>query len=125
MLWYILFGALHELAHVCTALLLGYSLRTDAAFWVGVLLQRRTDLAVDDCELVRHAGWIASCVIAIVLYKTKKLEKCKTAAFVTALEALSTDLLGLGHLLPAIGSSTTTAVLCGNFGVILLLFFSL
>jgi hypothetical protein len=142
-LWYIAFGALHELAHIAAAVACGLSnlnvtlnsilLHNDG--WIPllyrVLLGRHVVLpAVEqsgDEFLVRHAGWVFSIALAMVLNKSSS--SAKLAARITALEALATDLLrlpilagigiGISHPLP----TTTQASLvfcCGNFGVILL-----
>jgi len=95
--------------------------------------QHPGDDLVWKAALVRHAGWIFSVVLAFGLWTLKKKihqcksmeassmflsSACQTAAMITALEALCTDLLGLG------GSGNDMAqrglFLCGNFGVILL-----
>lgn len=80
------------------------------------------DASVTDLQvaLVRHAGWIFSLCMALLATavvannsKTKnKYDGAKTAAIITAVEAIATDLLGFG----AVGRAT---FLCGNFGIIL------
>ena len=99
--------------------------------------------SVDNCFffhpslLVRHAGWMTSVALAILVLavtttprssprhddeKVKKrrkrrwwLEGVRTAAVVTALEAVQTDLLQQRVSL----SSSSSILFCGNFGIIL------
>lgn len=72
-----------------------------------------------------HAGWIFSLALAIVLHICcTKLQMnipiiACIAAYVTALEALGTDLLGFVPRSLA-GFDSSTIVFCGNFGIILL-----
>jgi hypothetical protein len=138
-LWYIAFGALHELAHIATAVACGLSnLNMNGILqyndgWIPllyrVLLGRHVVLPALEYSydefLVRHAGWIFSIVLATVLSKASS--SAKFAARITALEALATDLLrlpilaGIGISHPTSTTSHASAVFCcGNFGVILL-----
>ena len=118
--WYVLFGALHECSHVLTAILtnsahgildIGY-----IDFLFSVLLGRHCVIP-EAGDAVRHAGWIASLVLAILVRNHKP---AATAAFLTALEALWTDLLQW-KVLPAITVAPAAGTFfCGNFGIILL-----
>lgn len=139
-LWYIAFGALHELAHIATAVACGLSnLNLNGILqcndgWIPlmyrVLLGRHVVLpaGVENSDhefLVRHAGWMFSIVLAMVLNKSSSSAK-KFAVRITALEALATDLLQL-PILAGIGishipdtSHASAVFCCGNFGVILL-----
>ena len=139
LLWYLLFGLLHELAHLAAALSLGLGggseLTSDhrhlAQFIWKALLGRAceipglTEASEWEYLVVKHAGWIVSLLLAVGL-KVRALcssENRKSFAFsficqaaaVTALEALSTDLVGF-----RITSYKKTFLFCGNFGVILL-----
>ena len=87
--------------------------------------------------LVRHAGWVFSSVLAAAIYYfyAKKSHTSSSAqqhplvwaAVLTALEAVSTDLLGLG-IIPLLGTRGShvdagnhmLTFFCGNFGLILL-----
>ncbi|GKZ00910.1 hypothetical protein MPSEU_001042500 [Mayamaea pseudoterrestris] len=125
---YVLCGAIHELTHVATATIFhGWSLvipSNDISFWCHVLLGRQTRLLQDEDlhYLVRHAGWMMSVLLALFL-----MNHCRTSALsgmmriasaLTALEAISTDLLGFPTIpFAPIGTNT---LLCGNFGIIVL-----
>jgi len=100
----------------------------------------------DDWRLrtIRHAGWLSSLAVAILIcyyYRNSKEKRlvnnenpfsgsclCTMAAILTAVDAIATDLLGMGKLQlfpsnafisidPAVDSILFH---CGNFGVILL-----
>lgn len=128
--WYLFCGVLHEGSHVLTASLLGLSagLDTPVVFLAKAALGRACSVPalLDDqtlawkAGLVQHAGWIFSAVLALFLVfygrGKKNMKPFQSAAVVTALEALSTDLLGIG-IVAGVSSAT---LFCGNFGVILL-----
>jgi hypothetical protein len=132
LLCYLLFGALHELAHLLAARSLGLTTTfscTAQSILVG-LLQATLARAVSIPELanatpsqlfiVQHSGWVVSLLAACCFHKLHvKNSKWSTAAqlasWITAAEAISTDLLGFG--IAGIGPVT---LLCGNFGVILI-----
>ena len=125
-----LFGAVHEASHLAaawwTGRLVGVETITDTANVVAkAMLGRHVVVAADvsdgrialDIDPVRHAGWVASAVVAIAVafvytcrYRDSSQKRSSAAvepgwsmssaatiaAVVTALEAVSTDLLGLG-----------------------------
>jgi hypothetical protein len=118
--FYFALGALHEVSHVLSAALTG---RAGGIFNDGIvstlfrlLFLRQCNLPglTDDLagDVVRHSGWIASVMFAYYLRDNKN---ARLAASLVALEALSTDLLGL---VPTISSHKI--LFCGNFGIILL-----
>jgi len=117
--FYILFGALHELAHVLTAFLTNQTggLLNDGIglFLFRTLLLRQCNLPEirEDFygDLVRHSGWVAS---LLFLYFSRNSKNAQLAASLTALEAISTDLLGFIPKFP------NGVLFCGNFGVIML-----
>lgn len=126
--WYLLFGALHEAAHLGTASWLGVvstsSLLDTCAILRALLLRQCVipPLANHEklfySEIVRHAGWIASVLIMVlVLIGTKHNNEnnkiARLAAVTVTLEALSTDLLGIFGSAPHV-------FFCGNFGILLL-----
>jgi hypothetical protein len=127
-LWYLLFGALHELAHAFAAYsldlhhgmmfenesMLMFLLRITFARALHLpLMTTATDL---DVALVRRSGWVFSGILAIaVAYcsaNSSHKNEAKTAALITSLEAIATDMLGFA----AVGRAT---FLCGNFGLIM------
>lgn len=89
---------------------------------------------------IQHMGWMFSVLLAISMqiFRLRKIDNnnkettgsatfssaIRLAAMITALEAISTDLLGLGSFLPLVTTASATpstiSMLCGNFGVILL-----
>ena len=153
-LWYIIFGALHEASHVLAALLFFHSRNNHVGplldmvncpkFWYDLLLARQVAIegmsdGLDEAvPTIHHVGWIVSLMVALIVSTIGHANSrtilqhagCSTfssmqiAAWVTAAEALATDLLGMGRLLPAVTSapSSTSATIfwCGNFGILLL-----
>mmetsp|Transcript_12587 Transcript_12587/g.29481 ORF Transcript_12587/g.29481 Transcript_12587/m.29481 type:complete len:1616 (+) Transcript_12587:106-4953(+) len=174
-LWYIFFGAMHELIHLAAAWWMGYdvflelsrettgiqqlksSQEIDSSIRLAfeVLLGRQCSLPnlPEELELpVRHCGWIGSSLLLLLLTlprwkfrwftgrsvegdlndEDSNGEKQKSflaeiissgmlcAASVTAFEAITTDLMGLGPVLPLNGSPIRQVFFCGNFGIILL-----
>jgi hypothetical protein len=132
-LWYVLFGALHEVSHILAAIVVGASggLLNEGvpAFLYNTLLGRCVvlpDLQDNDAEwFVRHAGWITSLVVACVVrrfYSNSNNSKARhivLASTLTAVEALWTDFCGL-PVLAGLHSSPYATLFCGNFGIILL-----
>ncbi len=89
---------------------------------VRLLLLRQSvvpDLACQDnviySTIVRHSGWISSVLIAVAVAVNSNHKIAQTAAIITALEAISTDLLGLFSV-----QNAPHVFFCGNFGVLLL-----
>lgn len=135
LLWYIAFGALHEISHVLCAFMVGPSdgiLSYDGygPFLFRTLLGRQTiipAISYDDnaTTLIRHAGWVFSTLVAfVVLFILRTNSNVKTAAILTALEAITTDLFGWnvlpGLYTPFNVSPTSCVLFCGNFGIIVL-----
>ena len=135
--WYILFGALHEATHVVTALFIGVPwsdgiLRDGIMpFLLRTLLGRQSVVFTTEdgglCEtelwIVRHAGWIASLVLALQI--PRRFQNARWAAVLTACEAISTDLLQFnvilkGMTITTLGEASASVFYCGNFGIILL-----
>ncbi|KAH8068469.1 hypothetical protein JL721_6607 [Aureococcus anophagefferens] len=118
--YYVLFGALHELAHLGAALLLGCR---------GCLTRRnvvdaccRRSVAIDApagwrrCA-IRHAAWVASLALALCAGPGWRTAR-RAAAAATALEAFASD--ALGRCRAAERSAHPDRFFCGNFGIILL-----
>jgi|AntAceMinimDraft_1070359.scaffolds.fasta_scaffold01908_9 hypothetical protein len=173
-LWYAAFGALHETAHLlaASALICARDLRSSssqrggsdifsARNYIRAALARHVlvrEEAFEEgggvvCEgdarlrLVRHAGWVASVGLAVLvvtwylLCKKKETRRhsssqwwrqgVELAAVVTALEALATDLLQTQVAIFGGASSSSSFsntappsggavwLFCGNFGIIL------
>lgn len=154
--WYLLFGLLHELSHAFAAWCLGLvDLRAALAgngwglqFAMKLAAERRWELPLADdaagaewkIAMVRHTGWACSVLLAAAVYAHASKNRGKSfdgpldhpavwAAIITALEALSTDLLGLErYILPffpraapsSSGCTRAVTFFCGNFGLILL-----
>ena len=141
---YVVSGALHELFHILAAKALGYPIFSNGTIpsLFGMLFGRTTILPSlgqaeeFDVALVRHAGWIGSLIVYLSIYLVVShnatnhhqqsqvsapqnsfnliLKNLRSAALVTLLEALTTDLRGLSVL------GGKTIFCCGNFGVIIL-----
>ena len=133
--YYLLFGALHELAHVVTYECLGGGgilerigkVSDIISIGVGIVFGRcysvdTTAASEISIQITRHSGWLFSLCLAIALQLVQRNEKKSsdnrtvspaTIAHVVCLEALVTDLLGW---IP----QRHGAFFCGNFGLILL-----
>jgi hypothetical protein len=135
LVWYGVWGALHE----CTHLLVAMGVGLDAGLWddgvvtvlMRTLLMRQCVIPAaaeslnDDLDVsimaVRHAGWMMSVLVVVVLAlfscnnnnKRSHHKDALVAASLTALEAISTDLLGMY-------GPSKKVFFCGNFGIILL-----
>ncbi len=128
LLSYGLCGMLHEVAHVIAANSLGYA-TNDAKSLFGFLFGRAAVISsmrfASEYELniVRHAGWISSLVLAVVACVVHRYldKKCTEILFFTAVltlvEAIVTDGLGFGI---ADTMASRSAFFCGNFGIIML-----
>lgn len=152
MIWYLVFGAIHELSHVLSTLWLAPSFLRDGTlltairslpWWYDVLISRQTsfEFALHHdkistqrrVDIIHHVGWITSLSLAICVswtFHRKTLnssipaKSIQLAAWLTAIEALTTDLCGLGGmgfmLPPMTGSASAYVFHCGNFGILLL-----
>jgi uncharacterized membrane protein YtjA (UPF0391 family) len=137
LLSYVLCGFLHELAHVVTAKSLGYQNESGCmlSYYWGILLGRVSFIpaleSANDWEIamVRHAGWLASFLVFLLIWlvvnSTKKWNIASrtclvSAAAITLVEALMTDLFGFGGVASMSPSSSKMVFFCGNFGVIML-----
>lgn len=143
--YYFFFGAIHELSHVVTYLLLTpsqeVSLFQDGIgnflFQTFVLRQCHLPLLQDkddEAAIVRHTGWICSIIILCLCVfcrsgRNKSLSNknednqnatIAVASLLTALEALSTDLFGLVPTALFSSSSNNMIFFCGNFGIIMI-----
>jgi hypothetical protein len=142
LLLYLLFGAIHEGIHILVAVMMlegGTAILPfdDLSFWCHALLTRQTrfpsgsfleeeeDTILSSSsssahDVIRHAGWVISVAMALVLYcRRSQLPLAAFVASLTALEAISTDLLRL-PVIPFLSSATAGSFLCGNFGIIVL-----
>lgn len=191
--YYLLFGAIHELAHVmATVLVVSFSIQdntddtsspldtsispatssplaatfhghnTSFDFLYSITFGRNfcppesvldnwdDGAAINSFTIIQHSGWIVSVLVALLLqlYYYSHCNKTATStkilntklvlhvAWITAMEAIFTDLLGYGEFLPLLLSynsisfsydnpcsnrnDRTAMLLCGNFGVIVL-----
>jgi hypothetical protein len=122
---YVAFGVLHETFHAFAA----WSLNLDEGMpstlnvFVQAALGRLVTIpalkhATDwEAAFVKHSAWFLSVALALVLTRlSEKWSFVRHAAIITAIEAMSTDLFGLGVARGAMAST----LFCGNFGVILL-----
>ena len=104
---------LHEQAHRLVGLALGHASR-----------RARRDCTEFDSRLpaaheaaVRHAGWLCSvAVAALASWVLPRWHCTNAAAWLTAAEAISSDLLGI----PGRSASGGARFFCGNFGLVLL-----
>lgn len=134
--WYVAFGVLHECIHFLVAsVVCGVENHVTMNMVKEMVFARRLSLNLsgsitsNDVNLIRHAGWSFSLLAAFALHafflssKTHKnpqgLSWAIVAAYITAFDAVCTDLLGLPQFFAAIAPNQHTFC-CGNFGVILL-----
>lgn len=197
MLWYVVFGAIHELGHVLAAFALMLLMMEtehptnnpamsgqhtlpvdllDPSFWYGLILERQVSIDISSIvvrdndsamasttiDRIHHAGWILSLCVALFITAslhhfrrrrrhskeessgimdtnnsstTNMLSSMQLAAWLTAVEAIATDLLGISGLLsrlvpssctfaghPTMGNNDGNVFVfwCGNFGILLL-----
>ena len=172
MIWYIVFGLVHELCHWIVAVVcLGqpWALLDNVfqvSFWYGVLIGRKLTLVGDSTityddnnniynnniynnntniekwiSIIQHGGWVASIVLALWVERhvlgqrrrKKNINKAmRWAVWITALEALWTDLLHFPVIPTILGDGVggdgdvdfhkndLVVLRCGNFGMILL-----
>ena len=133
---YMICGVLHEAAHISVASLY-YSQLSE--FGVSptsvVLLQavfgRYSVIQLSEKEhhdIIRHAGWIFSVLLAIVCHllhnykRTTKKDNNDIAmvAYIVAFEATVTDLLQLTPMHNTVTQNDSIISFCGNFGILLL-----
>ena len=138
--YYVGFGVLHEAFHVLAAYALcrqddsTFQIPSMPTFLRDALLGKYVELRAMGEEkegMVRHAGWILSLLMAILLFLLQQYQSSVRrstsikssassipymAAAIVALEAISTDLFQLG----VVNNLTTSVFFCGNFGAILL-----
>ena len=148
-------GLLHELAHISAASLflqsspgtsiknvsVGSLLVMAAQAVIGrySLVQLGEDQAEYIKQLILHAGWMFSLVLALLCHgihiavrdgqQSKGASTSRNiflspilpmAAYITAFEAIVTDLLGFVPIHPYVQDSSRLICFCGNFGVLLL-----
>ena len=147
--YYLLFGLLHELSHVVIAAILQHassstslwyqaaSVRDIINFLVRASFGRYCLIDIGNFDsssalrisIICHFGWIFSLCLAVwVHYKHRrdgtdpifKQPMFVVAAYATALEGISTDLLGMIPAISQSTSATTISFFCGNFGIILI-----
>jgi len=143
-LWYICFGVIHEMAHLTTYLALSNTspivsndnmlkVLVRAAFgrYCAIPFPERQNDDTSVIFWVRHSGWVFSLALSICLHyfsigknkqtsvKNSWIESGNLVfiAYVTTLEAISTDLFGMTS---TNASTSTITLFCGNFGLILL-----
>ena len=138
---YMICGVLHEAAHILVASLYYNQL---PEFGVSIILQaifgRYSVIQLSSEEhhgIIIHAGWIFSVLLAIVchlLHNYKRTTKndtsndvkgssilgnIATVAYITAFEAIVTDLLQLTPM-HTVTQNDSIICFCGNFGILLL-----
>ena len=147
-IWYVVFGAFHELCHVIGYLCLASSVVQDGsavdiwslAWWYDVLISRQTFVdfgatnSTAQIDLIHQVGWISSLTLAIgvswIEHRTKlasgnkQYRSIELVAWLTALEAIYTDYFrfnGMRCAVPTMTARSSAYVFyCGNFGIILI-----
>jgi len=138
---YMICGVLHEAAHISVASLyynqipeFGVSIILQAVFGRYSVIQLSSE---EHHDIVRHAGWIVSVLLAIVchlLHNYKRTTKNENnndkgssilgniamVAYITAFEAIVTDLLQLTPMHNTVTQNDSIICFCGNFGILLL-----
>jgi hypothetical protein len=136
LMWYVVLGAIHELVHFACAVFTGRCNIFQIIFYDGILsfllrliLGRQIIIPYSSQNdeygefVIRHSGWIVSVMIALVVSRLPSHRKnLQLAAMITAVEAVTTDLLRWHTFIPLITSSRDSSLLfyCGNFGIIVL-----
>lgn len=122
LLYYVLFGVLHEVFHLLAATSLGLGGGVEPHAFIFQAIGRACQLPALELAtaweeaFIRHAGWCLSLFTAVLLSKSSLgCPMIRRASWVTAMEAISTDLLAFG-VLQGIARNT---LFCGNFGIIL------
>ena len=106
---------LHELAHEFAARLLGHIPAARALGSTKTVVPSLSG-STRTQKVVRHAGWVASVVLAGLVLRWYAHVRAAVVGFaVVALEALCSDLLGVGSRV-----SNGATFWCGNFGLLLL-----
>eukprot|EP00931_Biecheleriopsis_adriatica_P010461 TRINITY_DN11152_c1_g1_i1.p1 TRINITY_DN11152_c1_g1~~TRINITY_DN11152_c1_g1_i1.p1 ORF type:complete len:1458 (-),score=249.36 TRINITY_DN11152_c1_g1_i1:158-4531(-) len=121
---HILFGFTHELAHVAAALIFGFAPAWSTSNLIGIFFGRRVEIPAAAGHrlqeaVIRHAGWLWSLSVALAALLLQRDSLVTAAAFLTAVEAISSDLLLLS-LRKESGDKSTGWFFCGNFGMILI-----
>jgi hypothetical protein len=124
---YLAFGLAHEVAHVVAAFAVDCHHgmlaegETYVSFFIRITLGRAVQLPATAGDegmesLVRQAGWMVSVLAAliVVLFAKNIPRTIQNAAYITAVEAIASDLFGFGCI-----SHGTGTFLCGNFGLII------
>ena len=115
----LVFLVLHEGAHACAALMLGYrEYRISIFTWQP--LTRVHDIEPHHRDIVRHAGWLASVFVALICAWGSD-EVDNAVAWLTAVESIQSDLLRIVQ--PGANGSVSgddSSFFCGNFGLLLL-----
>ena len=145
-IWYFVFGAIHELCHVVGYLCLTSGPMVDfwcLSWWYDVLVSRQTFMDFPQTyssaiktqiDFIHQVGWISSLSLAIGvswLEHRRKIasgnNQCRSielVAWLTALEAIFTDCFrfsGMRYAVPMMDARLSAYVFyCGNFGIILL-----
>jgi hypothetical protein len=105
--------------------LLPFLIRTAIGRQCAIFNLDEVELHGDALWMVRHAGWIAS--VLLVMLIPPRFRDARWAASLTAIEAITTDLVQWKALLPSGPTTfmssfggTASLLYCGNFGIILL-----
>ena len=117
------FGVAHEIAHLAAACTVGArdEALTSKNLW-SAFFERQVVVKTASSHqesLIRHAGWVASVVLALCLYASQTTApSVTTGAVLVAFEAVCSDLLGIDFFVTSPGIDN--AFNCGNVGVILI-----
>ena len=116
---------IHELAHALVALLLGIEACpsiSPASYFLGnpggsTVVKK--DISDKHHAMIRHAGWVASVVVAMALAIQAEVPPTVTFSFWwVAADALTSDLFKLHRPLPR-GCTDSGVFFCGNFGLLI------
>ena len=118
---YWLFTCLHEGFHVAAACVIGHakSALTAANLLTATCYKRVHVPGASGWHacMIKHSGWVGSVVLLTIMLSVNEwcMGVCQAAAFLAALDAVCSDLLGL---VPR--HSGADSFHCGNFGLVLL-----
>jgi len=115
-------GVAHEFAHIGAACCVGRgrdALSTsNFSSAIGQRVVVIPNTSVIEEKIIRHSGWAASVVLALVLYNVMPASSASFAAGLVALEAIASDLFGAA--VPSATAGLANAFHCGNFGLVLM-----
>ena len=115
---YLLLTCVHEVFHIAAACLVGHVSALSAANLVSATCSKSVSVPGASgwrAAFIKHAGWVGSALLAAALSASEQYAGVvQAAAWLTALDAACSDLLGLE------ASARSDVFHCGNFGLVII-----